>query len=158
MDQKILQPILIGPARQGSLRKPLLVIAVTDGAPGGEARDTLTRVIKNAKNELSRSRFGEDALSVQLAMVGNDMGARKFLEEIDKDPVVGGLVDTTGNFEQEADDMSELCLLRCGFSCFSADPSFVARAVKVGVDLTPELWLVKLLLGPIDSSYDSKDE
>ncbi|GAA5851017.1 hypothetical protein JCM3766R1_007103 [Sporobolomyces carnicolor] len=135
LDQKILQPILIGPARQGSLRKPLLVIAVTDGAPGGEARDTLTRVIKNAKNELSRSRFGEDALSVQLAMVGNDMGARKFLEEIDKDPVVGGLVDTTGNFEQEADDM-----------------------MKVGVDLTPELWLVKLLLGPIDSSYDSKDE
>jgi hypothetical protein len=26
------------------------------------------------------------------------------------------------------------------------------------VDLTPELWLVKLLLGAIDHSYDRKDE
>lgn len=55
--------------------------------------------------------------------------------EIDKDPLIGGLVDTTANFENEQADM-----------------------MKVGVDLTPELWLVKLLLGPIDSSYDSKDE
>src|SRR5215469_3090013 len=29
---------------------------------------------------------------------------------------------------------------------------------RQGVDLTPELWLVKLLLGAIDSSYDRKDE
>lgn len=27
-----------------------------------------------------------------------------------------------------------------------------------GMDLTPELWLIKLLLGAIDHSYDSKDE
>jgi hypothetical protein len=26
------------------------------------------------------------------------------------------------------------------------------------VDLTPELWLIKLLLGSIDSSYDTQDE
>jgi hypothetical protein len=26
------------------------------------------------------------------------------------------------------------------------------------VDLTPELWVVKLLLGAIDHSYDRKDE
>jgi len=135
LDQKVLQPLLLGPARSNQLRKPVLIIAVTDGAPGGEARDTLTRVIKNAKQQLMNSRYGEDALSMQLAMVGNDMGARKFLEEVDKDPIVGGLVDTTGNYENEQDDMA-----------------------KVGVDLTPELWLVKLLLGGIDSSYDSKDE
>jgi hypothetical protein len=29
---------------------------------------------------------------------------------------------------------------------------------KSGIDLTPEMWLVKLLMGPIDSSYDTKDE
>ena len=27
-----------------------------------------------------------------------------------------------------------------------------------GIDLSPELWLTKLLLGSIDTSYDSKDE
>ncbi|GAA5988158.1 hypothetical protein JCM5350_002203 [Sporobolomyces pararoseus] len=135
LDQKVLQPLLLGPARSTQLRKPLLVVAVTDGAPGGEGRDTLSRVIKNARDQLRNSRYGEDSLSVQLAMVGNDMGARKFLEEIDKDPSIGGLVDCTSSFEMEADDM-----------------------MKVGVDLTPELWLIKLLLGAIDSSYDSKDE
>jgi len=105
LDQKVLQPLLLGPARSNQLKKPVLIIAVTDGAPGGEARDTLTyvsfsltlnlgtraddekitgcacsRVIKNAKQQLMNSRYGEDALSMQLAMVGNDMGARKFLE------------------------------------------------------------------------------
>jgi len=29
---------------------------------------------------------------------------------------------------------------------------------KSGQDLTPEMWLVKLLMGPIDSSYDTKGE
>ncbi|GAA6064144.1 hypothetical protein JCM10212_000217 [Sporobolomyces blumeae] len=137
LDQKVLQPLLLSPARSNQLRKPVLIIAITDGAPGGEARDTLSRVIKNAKNQLVQTRYGEDALSMQLAMVGNDMGARKFLEEIDKDPVIGGLVDTTSNYEQEQDDMS------------NAHPP---------VDLTPELWLVKMLLGGIHSEYDSHDE
>lgn len=31
LDQKILQPLLLGPARSNQLRKPLLVIAITDG-------------------------------------------------------------------------------------------------------------------------------
>lgn len=31
LDQKILQPLLLGPARSNALRKPLLVIAITDG-------------------------------------------------------------------------------------------------------------------------------
>lgn len=31
LDQKVLQPALLGPARSGALRKPVLVIALTDG-------------------------------------------------------------------------------------------------------------------------------
>ena len=37
MEQKIIQPLLLGPARASQLQKPLLVIAITDGAPAGEA-------------------------------------------------------------------------------------------------------------------------
>lgn len=33
LDQKILQPMLLNPARQGQLRKPLLIIVISDGAP-----------------------------------------------------------------------------------------------------------------------------
>ncbi|KWU44377.1 hypothetical protein RHOSPDRAFT_18236, partial [Rhodotorula sp. JG-1b] len=136
LDQKILQPLLVGPARQNSLEKPLLVVAVTDGAPGGEARDTIVKAIKNAKAALSQTRYGPDAISIQLAQIGNDMASRAFLEEIDNHPDIGGLVDTTSNYENEADDFMK----------------------TTGQELTPDLWLVKLMLGPIDSSYDLKDQ
>ncbi|BGP03355.1 hypothetical protein NBRC10513v2_007088 [Rhodotorula toruloides] len=136
LEQKILQPLLVGPARQGTLRKPLLVVCITDGAPGGEDRHTIVRAITRAKRELAQTRYGPDALSVQLAQIGNDLGARQFLGEIDSHPEVGGLVDVTSNYELEADDFQK----------------------TTGQDLTPELWLVKLMLGPIDSSYDLKDE
>jgi hypothetical protein len=61
------------------------------------------------------------------------MKATKFLEELDNHPQIGDLVDCTSNFEIEQDQM-----------------------MRKGVDLTPELWLVKLLMGGIDTSYDSK--
>ncbi|PRQ70903.1 hypothetical protein AAT19DRAFT_10443 [Rhodotorula toruloides] len=128
LDSKVLQPLVLGPARAGQLHKPVLVIAVTDGAPGGEDRHTIVRVLVNASRFLQQTRYGADALSVQLAQIGNDMKARAFLEEIDSHPEVGGLVDCTSNYENEADDLA-----------------------KQGVELTPELWLIKLLLGGIDS-------
>jgi len=97
----------------------------------------LVQVLSGAVQTLSRTRYGADAISVQLAQVGNDMKARRFLEEIDENKIIGGMVDCTSNYEQEADNMMK------------ANPP---------VDLSPELWLVKMLLGPIDASYDSKDE
>lgn len=69
LDQKILQPLILGPARAGQLKKPVLVIAVTDGQPGGEPRDTLARVLINASRSLQQTRYGADALSVTLAQV-----------------------------------------------------------------------------------------
>lgn len=135
LDQKVLQPLLLGPARNNQLKKPLLIIAVTDGAPGGEDRNTLVRVLVNASRFLKQTRYGPDAMSVQLAQIGNDLKARQYLEEIDSHPEVGDLVDCTSNFENEQEDLA-----------------------KQGVDLTPELWLVKMLLGGIDSSYDKTDE
>ena len=75
-------------------------------------------------------------LILEFAQVGNDQKATRFLEELDNHPQIGGLVDCTSNFELEQEEMMR----------------------KSGVDLTPEMWLVKLLMGPIDSSYDTKDE
>ncbi|KPV71951.1 uncharacterized protein RHOBADRAFT_30594 [Rhodotorula graminis WP1] len=136
LDQKIIQPLLLGPARAGTLRKPLLVVAVTDGAPGGEARDTIVRVIKNASDTLAQTRYGSDALSIQIAQIGNDSGARAFLEEIDEHPVIGDLVDCTSSYEVEEDNFRRTS----------------------GQQLSPELYLVKLVLGPCSSDYDMKDE
>ncbi|GAA5923082.1 hypothetical protein JCM3775_007430 [Rhodotorula graminis] len=136
LDQKIIQPLLLGPARSGQLRKPLLVVAVTDGAPAGEARDHIVRVIKTASDTLAQTRYGSDALSIQIAQIGNDSGARAFLEEIDEHPVIGDLVDCTSSYEVEEDNFRRTS----------------------GQQLSPELYLVKLVLGPCSSDYDMKDE
>lgn len=73
LDQKILQPLLLSPARQNSLQKPLLIIAITDGqsegvqtiimlieagAPAGEANDTSKHffsLVKLQVDPISRS-------------------------------------------------------------------------------------------------------
>lgn len=54
-----------------------------------------------ANKELSRTRYGADALSISFAQVGNDQRAQAFLGEIDVHPQVGGLVDCTSNYELE---------------------------------------------------------
>lgn len=110
LQRKILEPLVLSPARQGRLQKPVLVIIITDGEPGGEDRFTIVKVISEAKHQLGNTRNGSDAMSFQLgqsshlssgrvvlmgatAQVGNDQKARAFLEEIDSHPVIGSLVD-----------------------------------------------------------------
>lgn len=134
---KVLDPLVIQPARANQLKKPVLVIVVTDGQPAGEPEGAVFEAIKYASNELSRTPYGKGAISFQFAQVGNDLKAREFLGKLDNEPGIGELVDCTSNFEVEQDEMS--------------------RAVPP-LDLTPDLWLLKLLLGAIDSSYDTKDE
>ncbi|KAJ9645045.1 hypothetical protein H2204_001507 [Knufia peltigerae] len=138
LDNKILRPLVLQAARSGQLRKPVLVITITDGQPTGESSGDVARIIKNASDELSRNpRYGKGALAFQFAQVGNDLKAREFLSKLDEEPTIGDIIDCTSNYEVEADEMSR------------ANPP---------VNLTPELWLIKLLLGSIDSSYDAKDE
>lgn len=136
--QKVIDPLVVQPARSGALRKPVLVITITDGQPAGEPQGAVFDTIRYASDELARNpRYGKGAISFQFAQVGNDLKAREFLGKLDEEPGIGELVDCTSNFEVEQDEMSR------------ANPP---------VDLTPELWLIKLLLGSIDSSYDTKDE
>jgi hypothetical protein len=47
-------------------------------------------------------------LSVQLAQVGDDRKAREFLDEVDRDREVGGLVDVTGTYEWESEQVLRL--------------------------------------------------
>ncbi|EIW73372.1 hypothetical protein TREMEDRAFT_56189 [Tremella mesenterica DSM 1558] len=136
MWHKILQPLVVQPARGGQLQKPVLVITITDGSPAGENRNEINKVIMQTDAELRRSRYGPDAISYQFAQVGNDMKATQFLAELDNDPQIGNLIDCTSSYEIEQNEMMR----------------------KTGIELDPQTWIVKLLMGPIDSSYDLKDE
>ncbi|KAJ8100934.1 hypothetical protein POJ06DRAFT_249905 [Lipomyces tetrasporus] len=132
---KVIDPLVLGPARSGAMKKPIMVITITDGQPAGEDSRTVFDVIKGAKRALASSRYGPGAVAFQFAQVGSDLKARQFLGALDTDREVGGMVDCTSNFEVEQDEMARL-----------------------GVTLTPETWLVKLLMGAIDKSYDTQDE
>ncbi|KAL1857369.1 hypothetical protein Plec18170_003493 [Paecilomyces lecythidis] len=134
---KVLEPLVIGPARSGQLQKPVLIITITDGQPAGEPRNAVSQAIRHAVDEVSRTRYGRGAVSFEFAQVGTDLKAREFLSELDEDPSIGGLIDCTSNLEVEQDEMAR------------ANPP---------VELTRELWCAKLMLGAIDSSYDTKDE
>lgn len=135
LNSKVIQPLVVQPARANRLNKPVLVITITDGSPAGESPSTITNVIIQAKNQLSQTPYGPGSLALQFAQVGNDLKARDFLGKLDVDPIVGKMVDCTSNFEVEQDEMA-----------------------KLGVTLDPQTWLVKMLLGAIDPSYDEKDE
>ncbi len=119
---------MLGPARAGQLQKPVLIIAVTDGIPGGEDRYKIVQVITNANRTLSQTRYGPDAVSFQFAQVGNDQKARAFLEELDKHPEIGGLIDTTSNFENEAVSRLVLADSLCGGRGAGADLVWIGDA------------------------------
>ncbi len=97
LQEKILEPLVLGPARAGQLRKPVLVITITDGQPAGESRNQLSNVIRQTINTLTSSHYGRGALALQFAQVGNDMKAREFLSELDEEPEIGGFVDCTSS-------------------------------------------------------------
>ncbi|KAE8350816.1 hypothetical protein BDV28DRAFT_138393 [Aspergillus coremiiformis] len=137
LKNKVLDPMVVGPARAGRLQKPVLIITITDGQPAGEPLDSVANSIRYAVEEVSRTPSGRGAVSFQFSQVGNDSKARDFLSNLDEDPSIGGLIDCTSNFEVEQDEMSR------------ANPP---------IYLTRELWCAKLMLGAIDSSYDTKDE
>lgn len=98
LDNKILRPLVLQAARSGQLRKPVLVITITDGQPTGESSGDVARIIKNASDELSRNpRYGKGALAFQFAQVGNDLKAREFLSKLDEEPTIGDIIDCTSS-------------------------------------------------------------
>ncbi|KAB8291736.1 hypothetical protein EYC80_006532 [Monilinia laxa] len=132
---KVVEPLIMNKARANALQKPVLVIVITDGQPDNQ--DEVFQVVKNSAAELARTQYGKQAISYQFAQVGNDKQATEFLKKLDDDRSIGDLIDCTSNFEAEQDEMAR---------------------TNPGTDLTPDLWLLKLLLGAVDSSYDTKDE
>jgi hypothetical protein len=91
--------------------------------------------MKESLNACCKTKYGVGAFDLGIALVGTDKGAQVYYkEEVDDNPEIGSEVDVTSNVEMEA--------MECK---------------KKGFTLTPELWLMKLVLGPIDPAYDGFD-
>lgn len=89
LNQKVIQPFLMGGINNRNLQKPILVIIITDGEPTGEPQSTVAQVIKNAKKMSQNSQYGGGAIAFEFAQVGRDQAAQAFLGQLDRDP--GGL-------------------------------------------------------------------
>lgn len=98
MRKKVIDGIVLPRAQSGQLRKPVLVITVTDGQPAGEPQTTVFDTIRYAFDSLQRfPQYGRGALAFEFAQVGNDQTAREFLGKLDSDPQVGAMVDCTSS-------------------------------------------------------------
>ena len=133
LDNKVIRPFLGSGINGRNLQKPILVITITDGEPTGEPQNTVANVIKNAKNMCANSMYGPGAIAFEFAQVGKDTKAQAFLGRLDTDPEIGKMIDATSYYELEAEEYG-----------------------RRGVQLTPELWLVKLMVGAIDPTYDEQ--
>lgn len=97
--RKVVDGIILRDARAGRLKKPVLVIVVTDGQPAGDEpnNNAMFDTISYAATEVQRSCGTRNAIAFQIAQVGNDQHARAFLGKLDSDPTIGSLVDCTSS-------------------------------------------------------------
>jgi len=95
--EKVIDGICLRALRSNQMRKPQLVICITDGQPAGEPQNAVFDTIKYASNEFSRSQYGQGGIAFQFAQVGNDLKAREFLSKLDEDPSIGQLIDCTSS-------------------------------------------------------------
>jgi hypothetical protein len=95
LKRKVLDGIVLAKAQSNQLRKPVLVITVTDGQPAGEPQNAVFDAIGQTFDVLSRTQYGKGAVAFEFAQVGDDEMARKFLGTLDEDPRVGPMVGTT---------------------------------------------------------------
>uniref|UniRef100_A0A383VTZ6 VWFA domain-containing protein n=2 Tax=Tetradesmus obliquus TaxID=3088 RepID=A0A383VTZ6_TETOB len=134
MHAKVLQPIVFSLAASGQLAKPVLVLTITDGEPTDNPTDKVVQVIKESRSRLAAP-YGPKAVAFEFAQVGKDQRAQAFLGQLDKHPEVGNSIDCTSYYELESVEYQ-----------------------RRGIQLSPELWLVKIMVGSIDPSYDEGDE
>ncbi|KIZ02628.1 hypothetical protein MNEG_5332 [Monoraphidium neglectum] len=134
MATRVINPVVLSMAQRGQLAKPVLVISITDGEPTDTPKDAILSLIRDVKGRLAQA-YGPKAVAFQFAQVGRDSRAQAFLGKLDKDPGAGDVIDCTSYFEQEAEEYA-----------------------RKGVTLSVEAWLLKLMVGAIDPSYDAEDE
>lgn len=93
--KKVIDKILV-PGLRSNMRKPLLIITITDGQPAGENKDTVEQTIQYAVDQAQKAGHPK-AVSFMFAQVGNDQKATEFLASLDNNPLFGSHVDCTSS-------------------------------------------------------------
>ena len=130
LHSKIILPIYNQLVKNQQLKKPILVIILTDGIPDSEreVKEAILASHKIGKN----SKYGAHSIAYSFAQIGSDAKATRFLNQLDVDDEVGDMIDCHSNFEEEKK--------------------------QCGGNFTASHWMVKLMVGAVDPSYDKADE
>ncbi|KAI0505322.1 hypothetical protein F5B22DRAFT_661633 [Xylaria bambusicola] len=91
VDKKIVE-VLTAQAQSGELKRPVIVIIITDGEPRKEPRDTLMKAIKSCKESEAIKSLGRAAVVFIVAQIGKSASATGFLHELETDKRVSGMV------------------------------------------------------------------
>jgi hypothetical protein len=127
---KVFDRMILPIMNQQDLDRPVLIATVTDGIP--DKKEDVIETIKYCRNTCLKTKYGQNAVAFSFSQVGTDKNASAWLGEIDTHPEVGHVIDCTSEYNMEKQE--------CG-------PNF-----------TESVWLIKLLIGAIDPSYDQADE
>ncbi|KAJ5781178.1 hypothetical protein N7457_006338 [Penicillium paradoxum] len=89
LKSKIVQEFLYDPVDRGfELRRPLLILTITDGCPNEEDKDTFANVIEESMKYLASNGYGPQAIRYDLSQIGNAPEATGFLESWQQHPLV----------------------------------------------------------------------
>lgn len=136
MEDKIIKPIinkLINNDNNKNPIKPFLIITITDCAHSNDEFG-LDYIISNTKNDLKKNNLPENSVEFSFAQVGKDDSTKEILYILKNDTSIGDMIDITTYYEMEQVQF------------------------KKNGSLTPQLWLIKLLIGLIEPEKDHKDE
>lgn len=130
LKSKLFEKIIYPVAQANELARPVLIITITDGIP--DSKSDVVNTIKEIKNYFSKTKYGPNGVAFSFAQIGSDAGATSYLDELDTDPQVGNIIDCTSEFSIEQR--------------------------QCGQGFTEAVWVIKLMIGPIDPTYDQADE
>jgi len=92
LNKKIVKPMILEKAIKGTLKKPVIVVIITDGEPCGEPREALRNTIRACKTGIEFRGYKRAAVVFLISRVGTSEQAKIFLEELRNDKVAGHMM------------------------------------------------------------------
>ncbi|OAP62381.1 hypothetical protein AYL99_04584 [Fonsecaea erecta] len=86
LQEKIIQPMIIDKVKRRTFETPLIVVIITDGEPYGEHRETLRDKIRQCKQDLSGTDFGDGSVVFIISRVGSSPESLGFIRELENSP------------------------------------------------------------------------
>ncbi|KAH6611346.1 ankyrin repeat [Trichoderma cornu-damae] len=109
LEQKILKPLVYDRINSGKrLKRPILVSCITDGCAKGEPIDSFKEAILRCVRFLEKNKYPQTAIRFQISQIGNDEGAKIFLEGLrDDEKLKNFLFCTTQRLDEEYQKLNE---------------------------------------------------